>query len=79
METFKPLLLILFLLILLAGCTSGFITPKAYEMAASWCAPHGGLLWAKATNISREYWDLEVVCRDGVGLAQRLQGKPCIQ
>jgi hypothetical protein len=61
---------------LLAGCTSGFITPKAYEMAAAWCSSHDGIRWAKATNVSREYWELEVVCRDGVEMAQRLQGKP---
>lgn len=68
----------LLITVLLAGCSSGFITPKAYEMAAAWCSSHDGIRWAKVkvTNVSREYWELAVVCRDGVEMAQRLQGKP---
>lgn len=66
----------LLITVLLAGCSSGFITPETYEMAAAWCSSHDGIRWAKATNGSRGYWKLEVVCRDGVEMAQRLEGKP---
>lgn len=72
MKDTKALLLIL----LLAGCTSGYITPKAYEMAASWCAPHSGLRWAKVSGFDTAYWTLEVVCKDGVEMEQRLKGEP---
>ena len=72
----SPPLLLLPLLLLLAACSDGYMTPKAYEMAVVWCEPHGGLRLAKMGLLSSSAWELDAHCVDRTVVSKRIPGQP---
>ena len=67
---------ILVLIIALTACNSAYVTPKVYNIATEWCSNHDGLVFVRYELVNREYFTVEVKCKDGVTLEQTFQGKP---
>lgn len=64
------------LLLLLAACSDGYMTPKAYDLAVKWCEPHEGLRAASMSRLSDSMWELEAFCKDQTRIQSRLPGRP---
>lgn len=51
--------------VLLTACGYDSVTPKAFELATSWCAHHGGLSLVRRDVRDREYVRLTAFCENG--------------